>query len=264
MQELDSLLKEQMDYFFSQVHTTFPGVVTEYDAATRRATVQPSLKRHTGKKEFVEYPLLIDVPVQYPGTKKFTIHFPLEKGDEVAVFFSERAIGLWKQTGMDGIEDPKPRRFSLPDAYCTPGLHPVEFIRATKEGALQILHQAGWDGDFISSVIMDDDMVEAKYKEKATILMEDDHIKANTEKCSVDMTADVAKMNNSQLTMKLNAAKASIKNGSKDLFTVIDKWMADIIAMKTVGSPTQHVISPDDLVKLNVDKTDFGQVMEAG
>jgi hypothetical protein len=188
MQELDDLLKEKMDYLFSQVHTTFPGVVTEYDATTRRAIIQPSLKRYTGKKEFVEFPLLIDVPVQYPGTKKFTIHFPLEKGDEVAVFFSERAIGLWKQTGMDGIEDPKPRRFSLPDAYCTPGLQPVEFIPANKEGALQVLHHTAHDGDFISSVIMDDDMVETKYKEKATVLMDEDHIRAYTEKCSFDMT----------------------------------------------------------------------------
>jgi hypothetical protein len=111
---------------------------------------------------------------------------------------------------------------------------------------------------------MEDADIKVKYKEKAQVLMEDDHIKANTEKCVIDMTADIAKMNNSQLTLKLNAAKASIKNGAIDLFTVIDNWMADTIAMKTVGSPAQHVISPPDLVKLNKDKTDFGQVMEAG
>jgi hypothetical protein len=166
MQELDQLFKEYLDFYFTQVNTSFPGVVTEYDAETRRATIQPSLKRRTGNKEFVEFPLLIDVPVQYPGTKKFTIHFPLEKGDEVAVFFSQRSLEAWKATGMDAIEDPDPRRFSLPDAYCTPGLQPVEFISATSEKALEVIHKTTWDGDIIDHFIMDEDQVDFVRLEK--------------------------------------------------------------------------------------------------
>jgi hypothetical protein len=134
MQELDNLLKEYLDYYFTQVHTSFPGVVTEYDPATRRATIQPSLKRKGGNKEFIDFPLLIDVPVQFPGTKRFTLHFPLEKGDEVLVFFSERSLEVWKDSGQDGIEDPDPRRFALSDAYCIPGLQPQEFIAAEAKG----------------------------------------------------------------------------------------------------------------------------------
>jgi hypothetical protein len=187
MQDLTDFIREFLDYYFTQVHTSLPGVVVEYNASKRRATVQPSLKRRSGNKEYINFPMLIDVPVQFPGTKKWIIHFPLEKDDEVAVFFSERALEAWKDAGQDGIEDPDPRRYDLCDAYCTPGLQAQEFIAATEPG-LQILHKTAFDGDFISQVLMDDDKVEVKYKEKATVTVEDDHINGKTEKCSFDMT----------------------------------------------------------------------------
>jgi hypothetical protein len=153
MQDLTDFVKEFIEYYFTQIHTSFPGVVMEYDAKTRRATVQPSLKRRAGNKEYIPLPLLIDVPVQFPGNKKWTIHFPLEKGDEVAVYFSERAIEAWKDVGQDGIEDPDPRRFDLCDAYCVPGLQPQEFIAAEEKG-LQIIHKDAFDGKLISQVLM--------------------------------------------------------------------------------------------------------------
>ena len=134
MQDLTDLMREFVEYYFTQIHTSFPGVVTEYDPKTRRATVQPSLKRRAGNKEYIPFPLLIDVPVQFPGTKKWTIHFPLEKGDEVSVYFSERSIEAWKAAGQDNIEDADPRRFDLCDAYCVPGLQPIEFIAAEEAG----------------------------------------------------------------------------------------------------------------------------------
>ncbi|MHC6204653.1 Gp138 family membrane-puncturing spike protein [Breznakiellaceae bacterium SP9] len=76
MQDLTDFMREFIEYYFTQIHTSFPGVVTEYDAKKRRATVQPSLKRKAGNKEFIAFPLLIDVPVQFPATKKWIIHFP--------------------------------------------------------------------------------------------------------------------------------------------------------------------------------------------
>jgi hypothetical protein len=186
MQDLTDFIREFLDYYFTQVHTSFPGVVTDYNANTRRAIVQPSLKRRTGNKEYIPFPLLIDVPVQFPGSKKWTIHFPLEEGDEVAIFFSERALETWKDAGQDGIEEPDPRRFDLCDAYCTPGLQPQEFIAATEPG-LQIIHKTKFDGDFISHVLMTDDKVEVKYKKKATFLIDDNHIKSETGNSKVDI-----------------------------------------------------------------------------
>ena len=184
MQDLTDFVREFVEYYFTQIHTSFPGVVTEYDPATRRATVQPSLKRQAGNKEYISFPLLIDVPVQFPGTKKWTIHFPLEKGDEVAVYFSERSLEAWKDEGMDGIEDADPRRFDLCDAYCVPGLQPVEFIAANEPG-LQIIHKDAFDGKLISQVLMTDDKIEMTYKEKAAVTLENEKISLKSSQVEV-------------------------------------------------------------------------------
>jgi hypothetical protein len=264
MQNLTDFMREFLDYYFTQVHTSIPGAVVEYDASKRRATVQPSLKRRAGNKEYIAFPLLIDVPVQFPGTKKWAIHFPLDPGDEVAVFFSERALEAWKDVGQDGIEDPDPRRYDLCDAYCTPGLQPQEFIAATEPG-LQIIHKDKFDGELISQVLMTDDKVEMIYKKKSKVTMEDDHITGKTEKCSVEMTADVVTAKNSQLTMKLNAAKASLKNGSKSLYTIWHTFLQTLQTTQqtTFGSPATHNWNPAIVQALIMADTDLTALLEA-
>jgi hypothetical protein len=251
MQDMTDFIREFLDYYFTMVHTSFPGVVTEYDAKKRRATVQPSLKRRTGNKEYIAFPLLIDVPVQFPGTKKWTIHFPLEEGDEVAVFFSERALEAWKNVGQDGIEDPDPRRYDLCDAYCTPGLQAQEFIAATEPG-LQIIHKDRFDGEPVSQVLMTDDKVEALYKEKAKVVLEEDHIKASTEKCLVDLSGDKISLTNSKNTVELNDAMKVSTSGSglielgnavDSLGGILDALMTALASLHTEGSPAAHTAS---------------------
>jgi hypothetical protein len=263
MQSLDDFIHESLEYYFTKVHTSFPGVVKEYDANTRRATIQPSLKRRAGNKEYVAFPLLIDVPVQFPGTKEWTIHFPLKEGDEVAVFFSERSLESWKDAGQDEIEDPDPRRFDLCDAYCTPGLQPQEFITAEEPG-LQIIHKDKFDGGLISQVLMTDDKVEMKYKEKAKVTMEDDHITGKTEKCSVEMTSDVVTAKNSQLTMKLNASKASLKNASKNLYMIFHTFFQALQNTNptTFGSPATHSWNPAITNAIITADTDISGILE--
>jgi hypothetical protein len=86
----------------------------------------------------------------------------------------------------------------------------------------------------------------------------------NGEGCTVKLekgkkiTAD-----NSRLQVVLNGDKCAVKNGSKSLFTIIDTHIQNIIGMKLVGSPAQHVVSPDDIAKFKLDQTDLGLLMEA-
>jgi hypothetical protein len=68
---------------------------------------------------------------------------------------------------------------------------------------------------------------------------------------------------NGQVKIILNGGKASVKNGSKSLFTILDTLLQNLIGMKTVGSPAQHVISPDDITKLTQAKTDITALLEA-
>jgi hypothetical protein len=184
---LTQLFHEAFEYNMANVHTSFPGSVIRYNAETRRADIQPYLKRKMPNGEFLNFPVLNDVPIRYFGNKKYTVHLPLEPLDEVDVTVCERATDVWRDNGGTGVEDTDPRRFSLMDCYATPGLQPKEFIGVPEKG-LVIKHHTNWNGDFISHVIMDDDKIEMKYKEKAEILIEDDKILCTTEENKVLMT----------------------------------------------------------------------------
>jgi hypothetical protein len=270
MQDLTDFMREFLDYYFTQVHTSFPGVVTEYDAGKRRATVQPSLKRRAGNKEYIAFPLLIDVPVLFPGTKKYTIHFPLEKEDEVAVFFSERALEAWKDVGQDDIEDPDPRRYSLSDAYCMPGLQPQEFIVATEPG-LQIIHKDKFDGELISQVLMTDELIDVSFKEKARILMEDDCILGKTEKCSLELSGDKIVAKNSKNTLELNDAISLVTSGSGlvelgnavgNIGGILDSTFTALENLATEGSPAAHTAKTWAATNITPLKTKNGKIFK--
>jgi hypothetical protein len=262
--ELKKLLWEDFEYSMANIHVCIPGVVEKYDPKTRMAKIQPSLKRKIPGGIFMDLPIIDDVPVYFPGTKKYTMHFPLEKGDEVALHVIERSTDVWRDNGGKGIEDADLRRFDLCDCYAVPGLQPIEFIPVEDDG-LNIVHKTAFDGDFISSVTMDDDKVQVKYKEKASIFMEDDHISGKTNKCELDLTADVAQLKNSKLTFKLNAAKFSINNGSKSLFTILDTLLQSLqtTSPTTLGSPAAHNWNPAITQALISAKTDVNALLEA-
>jgi hypothetical protein len=71
------------------------------------------------------------------------------------------------------------------------------------------------------------------------------------------------KATNGELELILNGDKAAIKNGSKSLFTILDTHIQNLIGMKTMGAPPQHVVSPDTIAKLQQDKADLAAIMEA-
>jgi hypothetical protein len=66
-----------------------------------------------------------------------------------------------------------------------------------------------------------------------------------------------------KLKVHLKADKLSVKNDSKNLFTILDTHFQNLIGMKTVGSPAQHVVSPGDIAKFTQGKTDLGSILEA-
>jgi hypothetical protein len=68
---------------------------------------------------------------------------------------------------------------------------------------------------------------------------------------------------NGKLQVVLNGDKAAIKNDSKSLFTILDTHFQNLIAMKTMGAPPQHVVSADTIAKFRQDKADLSAIMEA-
>ncbi len=110
------------------VHVSLPGKIESYDALTQTATVQLQVKRVLPKTGggFVteDLPVLENVPVQFPRTKKFVITFPIETGDYGLVVFNEMSIDQWRSKG----ENTSPGdigRHTLTGGVFQPGLSPV-------------------------------------------------------------------------------------------------------------------------------------------
>lgn len=100
------------------VHTTAVCKVLSYDLndGAPKADVQPVHKYRTNTGEFIDPPILYDVPVPPLSWGDFVIHAPLNEGDFVVVSYSERSLDDWLTNGGTNIEAKDPRRFNDQDA----------------------------------------------------------------------------------------------------------------------------------------------------
>ena len=105
------------------VHTAMPGIVEEFDPATRRARIRPTPMAVTSSDEVVPRQPLVNVPVMSLSNPRFGMTLDLEPGDAVLLIFCQRGIGEFKKT----FEDSEPVRagfFSASDAVAFPGFGP--------------------------------------------------------------------------------------------------------------------------------------------
>lgn len=108
----------------SETWSSMPGIVQSFDPKAMTVTVQPSIRgrieRPDGSIASVNLPLLVDVPVVYPGGGGFTLTFPIRLGDECLVLFADRCIDSWWQSG--GIGEPlEARMHNLSDGFALVG-----------------------------------------------------------------------------------------------------------------------------------------------
>lgn len=107
------------------LHTAMPGEVVAYDAATQTADVRPLLRERgineAGEVEQRDLPVLVRVPVVFPGGGGFRLTFPLQAGDGVLLVFAEGSLERWQPLG--GVQDTDGRRHHIADAVAFAGLH---------------------------------------------------------------------------------------------------------------------------------------------
>lgn len=127
----EETLRIAMDGLRSGLWTSMPGIIDSFDPSTLTATVQLAIKGVVtgidGKAQFVNMPLLVDVPVHFPRGGNCTLTFPVAAGDECLVVFAARCIDSWWQSG--GVQVPfEPRVHDLSDGFAFVGF----FSQATK------------------------------------------------------------------------------------------------------------------------------------
>lgn len=119
----------------ARIWTAMPGIIQSFDPVKRTCVIQPATQglfsKSDGTQEWVNLPLLMDCPVQFPQGGGVVLTFPLAAGDECLVVFASRCIDAWWQNG--GImPQAELRMHDLSDGFCIPGVRSVPNV----EGAI--------------------------------------------------------------------------------------------------------------------------------
>lgn len=118
-----------------------PCIVQSYNSENGTIECQPAIReRIINQNEEIEYrniPLLINVPIAFPSSGNWQISFPISKGDECLVFFSDLSIdNFWlKGNVQNPIED---RRHDLSDGIAIPCNLSLTKSRRTDEKGILI------------------------------------------------------------------------------------------------------------------------------
>jgi len=115
------------------LRTSVPAKVVTYYASKSRvdarivirgAKQDPDTYELSSEEELP--PILVNVPIQWPGTARSTIVFDLAPGDDLLLHFSDRPLDEWKAvSGNDFTPADITRRFDLSDAFAVPVIGPV-------------------------------------------------------------------------------------------------------------------------------------------
>lgn len=108
--DLDKSRRERSD-FSRTLRVAVPGVVTEVNYSAQTVSVQPTIREKIemdGTYQWVELPILINVPFFVYSGGGYCITLPVSPGDECLVIFADSCIDAWWQSG--GVQNQVERR----------------------------------------------------------------------------------------------------------------------------------------------------------
>lgn len=158
-------LSEALSFIFEQrfkgIYTCLPGIIVSYDPSTKRAAVQPALRRILTDDSEQQLPIITNVPVCFPTGGGFSLLFPVAPGDTCVLVFSQRGIENFKETYEQ--EKPDEGLLDLNDAIAIMGFGPLSLTPASSSGvSLQ-----SDDGD--NSIVIEPGKVIIETTSKVTI-----------------------------------------------------------------------------------------------
>ena len=136
--ELTEREKLKSDVMFN-LRCCIPCIVQSYDPEKGTVECQPAIREkiinQNEENEYRNLPLLLNVPVVFPSNSEYSVTFPLEKGDECLVLFSDLSIdNFWEKGNVQNpIED---RRHDLSDGIAIPCNMSLTKERRTGNGLL--------------------------------------------------------------------------------------------------------------------------------
>jgi hypothetical protein len=105
---LAELIRSALDSRLLDVHTSLPGRVKAYDAATQTADIEIVVNRaeadSKGRTVSEVFPVIPNVPIAWARGGGYSMQFPLSAGDHVWLLFSEASTAQWRVSGE--VSDP--------------------------------------------------------------------------------------------------------------------------------------------------------------
>lgn len=100
-----------------------PAIIQSYNPSQNTVEAQPAIRERLvmedGSIQYLNLPLLINVPVVFPTSGSCSITFPISRGDECLIIFSDLAIDNFWTSGS--IQNPiEVRRHDLSDGIAIP------------------------------------------------------------------------------------------------------------------------------------------------
>lgn len=106
-----------------RMRCAIPAIIQSYNAYQNTVEAQPAIRERLvmedGSIQYLNLPLLINVPVVFPSSGSASITFPISKGDECLIIFSDLAIDNFWTSGL--VQNPiEVRRHDLSDGIAIP------------------------------------------------------------------------------------------------------------------------------------------------
>lgn len=116
--------RETFNELMKSVNICVAAHVVTFDKDTQRAQIRVGVEIVDRNGVTIDPPVIIDVPVLFPGGTQFMIIHRVDPGDEGFLIFSQKCLDAWKQTG--GVaRNPLARFNSLHDAFFVIGARPL-------------------------------------------------------------------------------------------------------------------------------------------
>ena len=124
---ISEFIQDGIEYATKQMYTSIPGVVVTVRSSLHQMTVdvQPMVSFVTDDDEAVDRPVILNVPIHFPTSKKAGMTFPVKPGDPVLLVYSMRNMDSWKRgEGTQSAIPNDKRKFDVRDCVAIPGVMP--------------------------------------------------------------------------------------------------------------------------------------------
>lgn len=119
----DTLMSLKREIFLD-MNSVKPGRIDSYDPLTRTARVTIGWTQRLANASIVTYPVLYDLPVITLQGGGVGVGFPIKADDECLVFFSDRSIDTWIQSGSASPQPPPSGRLhDISDGFALVGVN---------------------------------------------------------------------------------------------------------------------------------------------